>query len=298
MLKDYRTRVAATYDVLKAILGEIRRAPGTLRQATEQADRETVAAGKKFDPARQVPVDFKVGSGSVPFDFQGVEYRHEMSPVSGALWMRYDASKPVTFTVPFFNDIQVTHAVVPPLGYIIPAAWTVVVDRLREHGIAFTTLTQPLTQEAETYVFEKVEWEARPFENHHLVKSWQFQPSKRRMTFPAGSVVVYLDQPGAKLVVNLLEPDAPDSLGRWGYLDAIFEEKEYGEDYVLEPLAREMLAHDPELKKEFEQKLAGDPAFAANGRARLGFFYERSPYWDQRLNVYPIGRIFERVEKP
>ena len=298
MLKDYRTRVVATSDLLKAILGEIARAPGTLRIATEAADQAMVAAGKRYDPERRVPVDFAMGPGSVPFEFQGVEYRHEVSPISGALVTRYDATKPVTFTVPFFNQVETTQEIVPPVGYVVPAAWTVVLDRLRAHGIAFTTLTEPLITEAETSVFDHVEWEAKPFENHHALKEVKSHTVKRQMTFPAGSAVVYLDQPAAKLVMHLLEPNAPDSLVRWGYLDAIFEQKEYGEDYVVEPLAREMLAHDPKLKEEFDARLANDPAFAASARARLNFFYERSPYWDERLNVYPIGRIFERVEKP
>ena len=298
MLKDYRNRVTATYDLLKSILEEIRRAPGTLRHATEQADRETVAAGKTFDPARRVPLDFKHGPGSVPFDFLGVEYHHEVSPISGALWIKYDNARPVTFTVPFFNEVLPAKEVNPPLGYLVPAAWTVVLERLRDHGIAFTPLTKPLTREVDTCVFEHVEWDAKPFENHHAIKDLKSQPARRTMTFPAGSAVVYLDQPAAKLVLHLLEPDGPDSLLRWGYFDAIFEQKEYGEDYVLEPLAREMLARDPKLKEEFEAKLAGDPVFAANAHARLDFFYRRSPYWDARYDVYPIGRIYERVENP
>lgn len=295
MLKDYRARVIATYDLVKSVLVELNRAPGNLRKATEQADRETVAAGKTFDPARKVQLDFKNGPGSVPFDFLGVEYHRELSAVSGALWIKFDKSKPVTFTVPLFNEVETTHEVVPPLGYIVPAAWTVVIDRLRTHGIVFTTLAQPLTQEVETYQFDHVEWQSTPFENHHSIKEFKFHPIKRRMTFPAGSAVVYLDQPAAKVILHLLEPDGPDSLVRWGYLDAIFEQKEYGEEYVLEPLAREMLERDPKLREEFEREIAADPAFAASAKARLDFFYRRTPFWDGRFNVYPIGRIFERL---
>ena len=110
--------------------------------------------------------------------------------------------------------------------------------------------------------------------------------------FPAGSVVVPLAQPAARVILNLLEPQATDSLVHWGFFNAIFEEKEYAEHYVLESLAREMLANDPDLKQEFEQLLALDPEFAASPAARLRFFYKRSPYWDPQMNLYPVGRVF------
>ena len=298
MLKDYRTRVTGTYDVIVQMLTELRDHPGELRRATEQADRETVAAGGKFDPARRVPVDFKEGPGHVPFEFLGVETHHQISPISGSVWVQYDPSKPVEFPVPFYNEVEVSREINPPLGYIVPAAWTVAIDRLRAHGLAFTTLTKPLTQEVETYRFGHVEWQPIPFENHHLVKDWTFAPVRRTMTFPAGSALVYLDQPGARVALHLLEPDAPDSLARWGYFAAIFEGKEYAESRVMEAVAREMIAHDPNLKGEFDRKVAEDPAFAADARARLNFFYERSPYYDEHLNIYPVGRIFERVANP
>ncbi|RYG36699.1 hypothetical protein EON81_08915 [bacterium] len=90
-------------------------------------------------------------------------------------------------------------------------------------------------------------------------------------------------------MVQLLEPTAPDSLVRWGFFNAIFEQKEYGEDYAIEPVAREMLK-DPKVKAEFEERLK-DPKFAGSPGARLGFFYQRSPWWDEKLNVYPVWRV-------
>ena len=56
-----------------------------------------------------------------------------------------------------------------------------------------------------------------------------------------------------------------------------------------------MMARDPKLKAEFETKLETDPVFAGSAAARLEFFYRHTPYYDDRLNVYPVGRIFERV---
>jgi hypothetical protein len=51
-----------------------------------------------------------------------------------------------------------------------------------------------------------------------------------------------------------------------------------------------MLAESPALKADFEAKLASDPAFAASPAARLRFFYQRHPSWDERLNLYPVFR--------
>jgi len=72
----------------------------------------------------------------------------------------------------------------------------------------------------------------------------------------------------------------------------MFETKEYAEPRVLEKLARDMLARDPALKTEFEQKLHDDPTFVANPGARLEFFFERSPWYTaQKIGAYPVLRL-------
>jgi hypothetical protein len=50
-----------------------------------------------------------------------------------------------------------------------------------------------------------------------------------------------------------------------------------------------MLADDPQLKAEFEAKLAADTAFAKNPRARLQWFYARTKFYDDRFLLYPVG---------
>ena len=51
-----------------------------------------------------------------------------------------------------------------------------------------------------------------------------------------------------------------------------------------------MLAADPALKAEFEAKLVAEPKFAADPEARLGWFYRRTPFYDDRHLLYPIAR--------
>jgi hypothetical protein len=51
-----------------------------------------------------------------------------------------------------------------------------------------------------------------------------------------------------------------------------------------------MLYDNPELRKEFDERLASDSAFKDDPQARLRWFYERSPYFDQRWKLYPVAR--------
>jgi hypothetical protein len=55
----------------------------------------------------------------------------------------------------------------------------------------------------------------------------------------------------------------------------------------LEGIARQMRAADPALEAELDKRLK-DEAFAADPRARLRFFYERSPYFDSAWKRHPL----------
>jgi hypothetical protein len=109
-------------------------------------------------------------------------------------------------------------------------------------------------------------------------------------TLEQGAMFVPVDQPGARLVIHLLEPGLPHSVVQWGMFNAVFERKEYMEGYVLEQAARDMLAADPSLKAKFDEALAADSEMAGSPRKRLEWFYRRHPAWDERVNLVPIYR--------
>ena len=48
------------------------------------------------------------------------------------------------------------------------------------------------------------------------------------------------------------------------------------------------------LKAAFEAKLAAEPEFAADPDARLAWFYERTPFYDDHYLLYPIAREIAR----
>ncbi|HEX8921477.1 MAG TPA: hypothetical protein VF766_08355, partial [Pyrinomonadaceae bacterium] len=290
MLKDYRNRVRGTYDLLRFTLEEVNRNPDKLLRAVREADEGTIKAASSYNPQQRYPLQIQLTDKAKPFQFKGLESRTEQSDVSGAMRVIF-GTKPLEVTIPFYDESRVAAAVAPPLYYIVPPQWKEVISVLAAHGLRLQRLAAPTTIEVESYRFTNVKLATEPFEGRVMPNERTKVLVRERKNFPAGSVVVPVAQPAGNVAVHLLEPDGPDSFIAWGFFNAIFEQKEYGEDYVLEKLAREMLAQDEKLKREFEQKVASDPAFAANPTARLNFFYERSPYWDKQMNLYPVGRV-------
>src|SRR6476661_2598531 len=278
MIKDYRSRVIGTYDFLRAALEEVNKDPERLIRIGREANERTSETARVFDRSNLYPLEFELTDDVTPFELKAFQYTTEESEVSGDLRVVY-GREPLDLTIPMYDTFRVTAAVAAPLYYVVPVQWTSVIEVLHAHGIHFRSLAETTSIEVESYLFTNVAWPSEPFEGRHMPRFTVEQTTEQR-EFPAGSIVIPVGQPLGRAVLNLLEPEAPDSFAKWGFFNAIFEEKEYAEHYVLETLAREMMATDPDLKREFEQLVKTDPEFAANPSARLRFFYRRSPYWD------------------
>jgi len=302
MLKDYRTRVLGSYEFLRALVEIANRDAARLVEMNRAADAATVAAGAKPEAAARVPLRLQPDGRTEPFTFRGFQSRTSRSDVSGAQRIEY-SREPIEMTVPREIGLKVTVDTAPPRAYIVPAQWMAVIDVLRAHGLRLLTTARAWDGEVETYRCEGAVWNERPFEGRQVLFTpgeggarpgatpGDCVPARERLSFPAGSAIVPLDQRAARVAIHLLEPQAPDSLLAWGFFNAIFERKEYAEPYVMEGVARDMLGKDSKLREEFERRLAEDKEFAASPESRLDFFYRRSPWWDPRLGLYPVGRL-------
>lgn len=299
MLKDYRTRVTGNYAVLKSLLTIVNRDADKLIAMNAAAD----AQAEKLGLSNQaMPLALAWDGDTTPFRFHGYSYTRAQSPISGAMMVTYSHT-PLDIMLPFQTGVKSVVQVLPPAAYIIPAQWRDVIDVLAAHGVAMQHLTAPWTGAVEQYQCSGMQWQRPPFEGRHPLFAGEAGPGQgghygtctaatQSATYPAGSVVVTLDQRLSKVAVQWLEPSGPDSAMAWGFFDTIFEQKEYGEPYVLEKLAQTMLAKDPLLKAEFQTRLEDDPQFAASPQARLKFFYDRSPWYTaNHVGAYPVGRL-------
>jgi len=289
-LKPYSVRVKATYDFLLTGLTYVASHANEVMEAVARTEQQSASLGRHYNPDEKFPLRFKTDmEHGEPIVYHGYRIEVKEGEISGGEYLHYTHEKQDVATT-FYNRVSPSITVTPPLGYLIPRQWRNVIDVLKAHGVRLLRLAETVTDSFETYRFSNVKFASSSYEGHQRV-SYGVERIVQRRTFRPGDVYVPLGCPEAKIIMQMLEPQAPDALVGWGFMNTIFEQREYFETYVMEPLAEKMAKENPELKRAFEKKLREDKDFAASPRRRLQFFYERSPYWDQEMDVYPIVRV-------
>ncbi len=291
MLKPYRTRVEATYEFLKGMIEAVNKRPGSLRAAVRLADASV--AREEAGLPQYLPLTFGAGTRSTPRLFRGVRQLTEQSPLTGGMRIRY-LPDTLSMMVPFYDEVTVEDSVRVPAAYLIPPEWSFAEEKLRDHGVAMERLKLETVLDVESYRLTNVRFRERPYEGRQI-PSYGVTAFAERRAFPAGTLVVRPHQRAGKVAVHLLEPRGPDSFVAWGFFNAIFEQKEYAESYVMEAIGEAMLDRDPALRREYEEKVRADSTFAVQPAARLNWLYQRSPWRDAALNVYPVARLVTPV---
>ena len=285
--KDYAHRVHSTLETLRGLLAAAAANAPRWQETLHAIDeRETRLNGAA------VALQFENTNDVRMVEFRGYQYERSHSDISGTLMTRYDPARPEIWHLPMRDRILATLSIAAPDGgYVIPplvAQW--LVPKLALHGIRTEPLPAIEAGSIRAWRADSVTLATSSFEGHVETKlrgAWKPEPQ----AIPDRGAFVPIAQPKARLVMALLEPEAPDSLAAWGFFPTAFEAKEYMEPYVAERVAREMLTQDPELAAQFKRRLEEDGAFAADPKARLDFFYRRHPSWDSRYNLYPVLRV-------
>ena len=292
MLKPHKDRTEATYALLVFSAEYLNSNARKVKLMIRMADETTAGASFRDRP---FPIKWKRNDrDSVMVEFKGVEYDIVESDLTGGKWFQYYPDKPINYKLPWFNKSIPAAEVSLPEAYIIPPQWYNVIYRLALHGIEINYLREDAEIWVEQYRFKNPQWRRGPYEGHHMMSNIEYDASRDTVSFPIGSAVIDMNQRTARVITNILEPKAPDSYVLWGFFNAIFEQKEYSETYVMEVVAREMLENDPDLKAEFEKKKEEDPEFSKSQWGMLNWFYSKTPYWDDKKNLYPVGKIIER----
>jgi zinc carboxypeptidase len=302
--KDYAHRVRVTRNTIIALTELLGEQGQRWRELAHAADRDAARLGGSGvvldyssswrEPTTASHSGAPGADGGELIDFRGYAYTRERSAISGQPVTVYDSARPEIWRVPLRERVSPSLMVKAPLGgYAVPAAWAADIGaRLAVHGISAEPLRTSAKVQVEAFHATRVQFAAAPFEGRMRVQlSGRWTRETREIG--AGALFVPIAQRAARLVMHLLEPQAPDSFAAWGFFNACFEPKEHLEPYVAEQIAREMLAQQPALQGEFDHKLEAEPAFAADPEARLNFFLRRHASWDSQLNLYPLFRVDE-----
>jgi hypothetical protein len=289
MLKDYATRVVTAGRLVRLTLAWVQADADDLLRLNREADARTASPEFRREP---LPLSYAAVDSARETAFLGVAYTEETSAATGGTYLRFSAD-PDTVLLEFWDRMVPAAAATLPEAYLVPPEWTEVIARLDAHAVAYRRLSEPTQLEVRTWRLNDPTWQERPYEGHHPVR---FTPEAlvEARVWPAGTVVVDLNQPGALVAAHLLEPEGPDALVRWGFFDQVFSRTEYVESYVIERMIPELLEQNPAWASELEVLKREDPEFAADPWAIRDWFYRRTPYYDQRVGIYPVACLDDR----
>jgi hypothetical protein len=211
------------------------------------------------------------------------------SLVTGRPLLHYRHGTTRDIEVPWYHTVEAELSVPRPRGYVVAPGWPQIERLLAGHDLGVRVLVEPITPEVETIRVAEPELADRPYQGTVMVQEFSVERQIERREIPAGSLWVPADQADFELAAQLFEPEAPDSMLRWGLLSTVFERKEYIDSRTLEALATSMI-EDDELRAEWESALV-DPSFATDAWARFLWWYRRTPHWDEQFGLLPVMRV-------
>ncbi len=279
-LKAWKQRVLGTYVLIEQSMHILADNHEALTKAVEtdkarRYQQQTVAWSTNKTPE-------KIAS------FKGVAFEAYDSVITGDTEVRWLGTPKTYVDLPMYQQNVAKTVIDVPTAYYVPVQYQDIIQKLAQHNIQFELVGEDgLTTQVRELTATSHKFEEKPFEGHFRVSA-TFDSQVIEKTLLPGTAIVKTDQPLGKLAVAVLQPEAPDSFFAWGFFNGIFQLNEFIETYVLSPYMEQVFEQDKALKREFEQKLATDPEFANDKRARVMWLYERTPFIDKSWKKYPV----------
>jgi len=207
---SFPDRIEATRLFVEAVIDYAYAHAGVIRRTVEEADSLPLAGqmltlAANFDRTDSVTVLL----GNV---------KREKNPYSGDdMLLREDVTHPEL--MPEFGRFAPTRTSVAPAAYLVPDSLARIEALLAAHGIETARTQAPLELDVEAFRVDSVSKAGREYQGHTQTSLAGAYEVVRR-DVPAGTIVVPMDQPLARLVFALLEPTATDGGVKWNFLDS------------------------------------------------------------------------------
>jgi hypothetical protein len=285
MLKSYDKRVWATYELMRCFIDFTTKNSEQIKNLRNQT-KQTVKSATEF------PISWVLDrSRSDKRIYKGYAAGRKPSEISGLPRLFYDRTKPYEKEIPFYNFYKPSVFIQKPKAYIIPQGWWTVVELLKANKVQMTQLKKDTMIEVEAYRIDDYKTAPRQYEMHHINSDVKTSTAIKKIQFRKGDYYIPMNQVANRFLIETLEPAAADSYFAWNFFDAILGQKEGYSAYAFEDIAADYLKKNPEIKAKLSQRVAGDTAFAKNGRAQLNFVYENSPWYEPAYLQYPVYRV-------
>jgi len=288
MLKPFADRVKSTYFFSLSMLEHIDRNHDQLIAARKDADKSTKT---KLVHDIAWEIDKNVID---TVSFKGYTAKYKVSKVTGQNRLYYDHDEPYTKDINHYNTYTATISIDKPRAYIIPQAYSHIIDKMTANGVQVEQLDKSKMMDVEIYRIEDFSSPSSPYEGRYLHRAVEVSKSMELTQYHEGDFIIYLNQPIDNYIVHTLEPQAPDSWFAWNYFDGILMQKEHFSPYVFEDLAERFLQKNPNIRMKLESKKLQNPDFAKDAFAQLQYVYEQTPHYEPTYNRYPVGRLMEK----
>ena len=241
---SFKTRITETYWFLEEVLGYVAKNGERVREVVATANQESIV-GQQLAVRQQLV--------RAP-ELQKIVFAPTVStrnPYVADRPYRLRADGPVTSEMlPFFGTAQPTETSLAPRVWVIPGSAGAaggaptaapalgggrgggggtptqrliasVVDRLEAHGIRYTLITHDITFTGERFKIASNALADREYQGTHKARTLTGAWEPTEQTMLAGSLIIPMDQPLARLAFILFDPRSDDGFMFWNILDPV-----------------------------------------------------------------------------
>jgi len=222
---DFRTRVLACHAFLRSVITYTATHLPRMSAMTREADRRT--AGDI--PGKQFVLDYDV---TPLLNFTIKSYRFSITPIPPEERDKYPSwygnmlvsptSEHRDYPLTYYAATRATKTRRLPEAYLLEPEFAPTKDLLLRHGLMVERLEKPAEIEVESFAIEKLEVRPGLYQGHPPIRL-QGEYIVKKEKIPAGSWMVSMDQPLARLIPELLEPDAAHGLLQWGHFSRVIQ---------------------------------------------------------------------------
>ena len=286
MLKPYKIRVEQTYELMFSAFDFTETNSEKIKDLRSKATGEILAK-------KTYPIHYKVDRENYrALNFKGYEGEMIDSKVTNGKRLFYDKTKPFTKETKYYDEFVATKEITIPKAYILPQGWHDIIERLDNNNIEYSNFEKDTTIAVTVNHIKDFKSRKSPYEGHYLHYNTSVSESIESIKFKEGDLYIDTNQKGVRYLLETLEAEATDSFFNWNFFDTILQQKEGYSSYVFEDVAEQLLAENPSLKKEFEEKLKADELFAKNPRMQLNFIYKNSPHYEKAHLRLPVFKVY------